>query len=84
MTHDDLKAWRTALGLSQRAAAEGLGVSLPTYQAMERGSSFATGKPVVIDRRTALACAAIVAGLPAWGEGAQRPAEEAAEAPTPD
>ncbi len=30
-------AWRTRMGLSQRAAAKALGVSLPTFQAWERG-----------------------------------------------
>ena len=33
------------------------------YQAMERGRSWGTGRPVPIDRRTALACAAVRAGL---------------------
>lgn len=51
-------------------AADALGVTKTTYQAMERGRSFATDKPVAIDRRTALACAAIAAGLPPWPPGA--------------
>lgn len=68
MTHDNIKAWRTSMGYSQHAAAEALGVTPTTYQAMERGTSFATGKPVVIDRRTALACAAISAGLAPWDQ----------------
>lgn len=49
------------------AAADALGVTKTTYQAMERGRSFATDKPVAIDKRTALACAAISAGLQPWG-----------------
>jgi DNA-binding XRE family transcriptional regulator len=63
MSPEDMQAWRQHMGYSQRAAADALGVSLPTLQAMERGSAFATGKPVMIDRRTALACAAIAAGI---------------------
>lgn len=63
MTNDQLAAWRSDLGLSQRAAAEALGVTLPTYQQMERGAYFHGGRPMVIDRRTALACAALRAGL---------------------
>lgn len=56
MTTDELKQWRESLGLSQRAAADALGITLPTYQSMERGASFATGKPIEIDLRTELAC----------------------------
>jgi len=63
MTHDDLKQWRSDMGLSQRAAAAALGMSLPAYQALERGASFSTGKPTTIDRRTELACAALAAGI---------------------
>lgn len=53
MTPDDLKHWRASLGLSQRAAAAALGVTLPTYQYMESGIS---GKFIEIDLRTELAC----------------------------
>src|SRR5574337_1954036 len=42
-----------------------LGVRLATYQEWERGARFADGRPVQIDRRTALACAALAAGLAA-------------------
>lgn len=63
MTNEQLKAWRTDMGLTQQAAADALGVTLATFQQWERGTSFATGKPVKIDRRTALACAAIRSGL---------------------
>lgn len=70
MTPSDIKAWRESLGYSQGTAAEALGVTKTTYQSMERGRSFATDKPVAIDKRTALACAAIAAGLPPWPAGA--------------
>ena len=68
MTPVKLAQWRADMALSQRAAAKALGVTLTTYQAMERGRSWMTGKPVSIDLRTALACAAIRAGVPPEGE----------------
>lgn len=51
-----------------------------TYQRLERGAEWADGAPVAIDRRTALACAAIATAplrveLP---DGAQIPARGAA------
>lgn len=66
MTPDCLSAWRQHMGYSQRKAAAELGVTLPTYQRLERGAEWADGSPVQIDRRTALACAALAAGLPEW------------------
>ena len=66
MTPADLAAWRAHLTLSQREAAAALGVSLPTYQRLERGAEWADGAPVQIDRRTALACAALAARRPDW------------------
>lgn len=66
MTPADLAAWRQHMALSQREAAAALGVSLPTYQRIERGAEWADGAPVQIDRRTALACAALAAGLDEW------------------
>ena len=68
MTPAQLATWRTDLQMTQRAAAGALGVTLTTYQAMERGRSWMTGKPVSIDLRTALACAAVRAGVPPEGE----------------
>lgn len=47
---------------TQRDAAAELGVSLPTFQALERGAAWADGKPRD-DLRTMLACAAIEAGI---------------------
>lgn len=67
MTPADLAAWRQGMGYTQRAAAEAFGVRLATYQEWERGARFADGRPVEIDRRTALACAALAAGLEADG-----------------
>ena len=73
MTSSDLAAWRKWMGFSQRDAAAALGVSLPTYQRLERGAKWADGVPVEIDRRTALACSAIASGvdeLAPWRVGA--------------
>lgn len=51
---------------SHREAADALGVTLATYQRLERGSDWTTGRPVKVDRRTALACAALAAGIGEW------------------
>lgn len=55
--------WRARMSLSQRAAAEALGMSLPAYQSHERGVSYSTGEPVRTSRMMLLACAAIEAGI---------------------
>jgi transcriptional regulator with XRE-family HTH domain len=59
VTADDLRAWQSSMTLSQRQAAEALGMTLANY------SRAVTGK-TQIDLRTALACAALAAGLSAW------------------
>lgn len=66
MTHAELLAWRNSLQLTQRAAAAALGITLKAFQELERGENFVTRQPTVIDRRTALACAALAAGLREW------------------
>ena len=66
MSPADLAAWELHMGYSQRQAAEALGVTLPTYQQWRRGARFKDDAPVEIGRRTALACAALAAGLPGW------------------
>lgn len=67
MTPQELFDWRESLGLTHRAAAALLGMTLPTYQRLERGLDWRTDKPVRITRAVALACAAIRAGLPPEG-----------------
>jgi len=57
-----VSAWRARMGLSQRAAAAELGLSLPAYQAHERGASFG-GQPREPSRLLLLACAALEAGI---------------------
>jgi transcriptional regulator with XRE-family HTH domain len=68
MTPAEIKTWRQEMNFSQRAAAAALGISLRSYQALERGRGWESGAPVKIDDRTALACAAIRAGIPPEGE----------------
>lgn len=59
MTPADLRAWQASVGLSQRAAAQTLGVTHAAYSAWVLGKT-------PIDRRTALACAALAARLEPW------------------
>ena len=66
MTPADLAAWRERMAFTQRQAAAALGITLPTYQRLERGAEWADGAPVAIDRRTALACAALAVRLDEW------------------
>lgn len=58
-----LARWRARVGLSQRAAAEALGMSLSGYQELERGCSF-DGTPRLARQVVLLAAAAVEAGLP--------------------
>lgn len=59
MTPDDLRAWQASMGYTYESAAEALGVGRSTYAEWVRGV-----RP--IDKRTALACAALAAGLGPW------------------
>lgn len=63
MTPTDLSTWRHRMGYTQRDAALALGVQPVTYQEWERGARFRDERPVTIDRRTELACAAIAVGI---------------------
>ena len=67
MRPESLRRWRADMGWSQRKAASELGITLKTYQQLERGQSWATGEPVLPCLRTALACAALRARLPPEG-----------------
>jgi hypothetical protein len=66
MTADDLRAWQATMGYTYDTAAAALGVNRSTYAGWISGIARATGKPANIDRRTALACAALAAGLGEW------------------
>ena len=59
----EFKEWREGLGLTQRQAAEELGVAPLTVQKYERGFRHDTGKPVRIPARVELACAEITRRL---------------------
>jgi hypothetical protein len=63
MTKEDLKIWQSRMHYTQQQAADALGVGLATYKDWITGVSRTTKAPVRIDKRTGLACAAIVAGL---------------------
>jgi len=66
MTSDDLRAWQSAMGYTYDTAAAALGVNRSTYADWIAGQSRTTRKPITIDRRTALACSALAAGLGDW------------------
>lgn len=66
MTADDLRAWQASMGYTYDTAAQALGVNRSTYADWVVGKSRTTGKPITIDRRTALACAALAFGLGEW------------------
>ena len=67
MTPEQLKHWRVeVMEWTQQQAADALGVRLNTYQSWERGQSWTTGKPIEIDRRTELACAALANGVQSY------------------
>lgn len=60
MTPKQIKAWRKAMGLTQRKAAEALGISVRPFQEMEAGYRYKLVDGVApkapIDKRTELAC----------------------------
>ncbi len=69
MTPADLRAWQAQMGYTQPMAADALGMSRSGYCDLIAGLRRASGTPIEqIDRRTALACAAIMHGLPPWPE----------------
>lgn len=59
MAPADLRAWQAHMGLTQRAAADALGVTQAAY------SRWVTGV-TSIDVRTGLACAALAKNLKCW------------------
>ena len=69
MTPEDFKLWMASQNLAKAGAARALGVSEATVADWMRGKSRSSGKPVAPDRRTALACAALAAGLDEWRPG---------------
>ncbi len=64
MTPTEFRAWRKSLGLSQKAAAEAIGVSESMIGLYESGRKRdADRSPCAIPRTVALACAAVSAGI---------------------
>lgn len=61
MTAEDLRAWQAHMGYNYAQACEALGVSSSTYANMLGGKA-------KLDLRTALACAALAAGVKPWGQ----------------
>jgi len=59
MTPADLRAWQAHMGYTYETAAEALGMSRSGFAKLLAGNH-------AIDRRTALACAALAAGLAPW------------------
>lgn len=66
MTHAEFLAWHERMGYTYDTGAQALGVSRSAYANLVAGVQRATGQPVSYDRRTALACAALAAGLQPW------------------
>jgi hypothetical protein len=75
MTPAELRAWQADMGLTYNTAAAALGVSRAAYADWLAGRSRTSGKPVGPDRRTALACAALAAGLEPWTDAKSRNAK---------
>lgn len=60
MTPESFKAWRKSLGLSQKEAAEALGLKRRIVQYYEKGVR--DGEAVEVPRTVRLACYALLAG----------------------
>ena len=70
MQHADFLAWHARMGYTYDTGAAALGVSRSAYANLLRGTHRDTGAPVQYDRRTALACSALEAGLAPIGADA--------------
>lgn len=66
MTPTQFNAWLQHMDLSERRAAELLGVAAGTVGDWRRGTSRSTGKPINPPPLLGLACAALAAGLREW------------------
>lgn len=74
MSPVDLRAWQAHMGYTYETAAEALGISRSGFAKLLAGDH-------PIDKRTALACAALAAGLDAWPSSRARPAVMASSTP---
>ena len=59
MAPADLRAWQARMGYTYETAAEALGISRSGFAKLLAGDH-------PIDKRTALACAALAAGMDTW------------------
>ena len=59
MTPADLRAWQAQMSYTYETAAEALGISRSGFAKLLAGAH-------PIDKRTALACAALAKGVEAW------------------
>jgi hypothetical protein len=62
MTPEDFRAWHELMGYTYDTGAQALGTSRATYARLCAGGE--------VDRRTALACAALAAGMDEWAPAA--------------
>jgi len=67
MTPRDFKNWRKQMGFTQQQAAEALGLSKATIENYDKGVRREDGRPVIIPRVVALACAAIANNIEPFG-----------------
>jgi transcriptional regulator with XRE-family HTH domain len=72
MTSHQFKAWRKAMGLKQKEAAERLGLKKRVIQYYEHGHR--DGKKVAVPKSVELACYALSAGVDAF-DGALKTAK---------
>ena len=69
MSPEDLKAWRTGLGLTKSEAARRLGYGRSRYSQIEAGFDFVRKRPIsAAPPIMALACAAIQFGIAPYPE----------------
>ena len=59
MTSEQLRDWQRRMGYTNAEASSALGMSSSGYSQMRRGTHANTGHHLPIERRTALACAAL-------------------------
>lgn len=63
MNSADFRSWHERMGYTYDTGAAALGVNRSTYANLVTGTRRDSGTPVTYDRRTALACAALEAGI---------------------
>ena len=82
MRPQDFKRWRKAQHLSQKQAAEALGLKRRVVQYYEKGER--DGEKVKIPRTVRLACAALSHGLGDWQPAPAKPAAKRPAKPQPE